>query len=68
MSDQKYSAIQAPHVMMCVGPDGSGKTSLIDDIKQTVRSTLRGRYPVPERFINPGTSDNEAFTREHVFA
>ena len=39
--------------MMFAGPNGSGKTSLIDDIKQTGLSTLRGHYPVPERFINP---------------
>jgi len=53
MSDPKHSAFQAPHVMMFAGPNGSGKTSLIDDIKQTGLSTLRGHYPVPERFINP---------------
>jgi len=53
MSDPKYSAGRAPHVMMFAGPNGSGKTSLIDDIKQTGLSTLRGHYPVPERFINP---------------
>jgi len=53
MSDPKSSAGQAPHVMMFAGPNGSGKTSLIDDIKQTGLSTLRGHYPVPERFINP---------------
>jgi predicted ABC-type ATPase len=35
MSDPKHSAVQALHVMMFAGPNGSGKTSLIDDIKQT---------------------------------
>ncbi|KQN65206.1 hypothetical protein ASF04_20050 [Duganella sp. Leaf61] len=53
MSDPKSSADQTPHVMMFAGPNGSGKTSLIDDIRQTGLSTLRGHYLVPERFINP---------------
>jgi len=53
MPESNFAAGAAPHVMMFAGPNGSGKTSLIDDIKQTGLSTLRGHYPVPERFINP---------------
>jgi predicted ABC-type ATPase len=39
--------------MIFARPNGSGKTSLIDDMRQSGLATLRGVYPVPERFINP---------------
>ena len=39
--------------MIFAGPNGSGKTSLIDDIKETGLATVQGVYPVPTLFINP---------------
>lgn len=39
--------------MVFAGPNGSGKTSLIDEIKQTGLATVRGVYPLPAYFINP---------------
>lgn len=39
--------------MVFAGPNGSGKTSVIEEIKQTGLATVHGVYPVPARFINP---------------
>jgi predicted ATPase len=33
--------------MIFARPNGSGKTSLIDDMRQSGLATLRGVYPVP---------------------
>lgn len=41
------------HAVVFAGPNGSGKTSLIDEIKQTGLATVRGVYPLPAYFINP---------------
>ncbi len=41
------------HVIVFGGPNGSGKTSLIDEVRVTGLKTLKGVYPVPETFINP---------------
>ncbi|MES2830636.1 MAG: zeta toxin family protein [Pseudomonadota bacterium] len=41
------------HVMMFAGPNGSGKTSLIDQIRETGLQALGGLFPVPKIFINP---------------
>lgn len=53
MSNANPAPGQALHAMIFAGPNGSGKTSLIDDIRQSGLATLQGVYPVPERFINP---------------
>lgn len=39
--------------MIFAGPNGSGKTSLIEEIKQTGLETVRGVHPLPAYFINP---------------
>lgn len=41
------------HVMMFAGPNGSGKTSLIDDITQSGLAPVRHVYPFPASVINP---------------
>ncbi|SHN12950.1 Predicted ABC-type ATPase [Duganella sacchari] len=41
------------HAVVFAGPNGSGKTSLIDEIKKTGLATVRGVYPLPAHFINP---------------
>jgi len=41
------------HVVIFAGPNGSGKTSLIDEVKSTGLQVLDKHYPVPENFINP---------------
>ncbi len=41
------------HVMMFAGPNGSGKTSLIDDIVHTGLAPVRHVYPLPASVINP---------------
>lgn len=45
--------ISPMHVIVFGGPNGSGKTSLIDEVRKTGLQTLRGVYPVPQYFINP---------------
>lgn len=41
------------HVVIFAGPNGSGKTSLIEQIQQTGLETVRSVYPLPAYFINP---------------
>jgi len=41
------------HVIIFGGPNGSGKTSLIDEVRQTGLATVSRVYKVPQRFINP---------------
>ncbi len=53
MSEEKKKNQLEPHVVMFAGPNGSGKTSLIDELKQNGLATRQGTYPVPELFINP---------------
>ena len=40
-------------MVVFAGPNGSGKTSLIDEIKETGLETVKGVYPRPAYFINP---------------
>ena len=53
MSDEKKDNALDLHVVVFAGPNGSGKTSPIDAIKQTGLATVRGVYPLPAYFINP---------------
>ncbi|MGV7209265.1 zeta toxin family protein [Oxalobacteraceae bacterium A2-2] len=41
------------HVIVFGGPNGSGKTSLIDEVKATGLQSVNRVYKIPERFINP---------------
>lgn len=43
----------SPYVVVFAGPNGSGKTSLIDQIKKTGLAALGGIFPIPTYFINP---------------
>lgn len=52
MAEKKQNPL-ALHVVVFAGPNGSGKTSLIDEIKKTGLQTVRGVYPLPAQFINP---------------
>jgi len=47
------SAQDAPFVIIFAGPNGSGKTSLIDEVRNTGLAALGDVFPVPEYFINP---------------
>lgn len=42
-----------PYVVVFAGPNGSGKTSLIDEVKKTGLAALGGIFPIPTYFINP---------------
>lgn len=53
MSDEKKPTKLDRNVVVFAGPNGSGKTSLIDDIKETGLATVQNVYPVPTLFINP---------------
>lgn len=53
MPDEKEDKQLDLHVVVFAGPNGSGKTSLIDEIKVTGLETVRGVYPLPAYFINP---------------
>jgi predicted ABC-type ATPase len=53
MSNDKKDIVLDLHVVVFAGPNGSGKTSLIDEIKQTGLETVKGVYPLPAYFINP---------------
>ena len=53
MSEKNEDPALDLHVVVFAGPNGSGKTSLIDEIKQTGLATVRGVYPLPAYFINP---------------
>ena len=55
MRDNSTRALQqeGKHVIVFAGPNGSGKTSLIDEVKQTGLKAVNRVYAVPERFINP---------------
>jgi predicted ABC-type ATPase len=41
------------YVVVFAGPNGSGKTSLIDEVKKTGLAALGGVFPIPTDFINP---------------
>jgi len=53
MTDEQKNAALDLHVVVFAGPNGSGKTSLIDEIKETGLASVRGVYPLPAYFINP---------------
>jgi len=53
MSNEKSDHLRGAYVVVFAGPNGSGKTSLIDELKQTGLATFRGAYPLPSYFINP---------------
>lgn len=42
-----------PFAIVFAGPNGSGKTSLIDEVRATGLAALGNVFPVPEYFINP---------------
>lgn len=44
MSDKKEASQLERHVVLFAGPNGFGKTSLIDEIKETGLETVRGVY------------------------
>ena len=53
MADAKDPFGLSPLVVIFAGPNGSGKTSLIEELKQTGLATMRGVVPLPTYFINP---------------
>ena len=53
MPAEKNKNLLDLHVVVFAGPNGSGKTSLIDEIKETGLETVKGVYPLPAYFINP---------------
>jgi predicted ABC-type ATPase len=53
MANEKKDNELDLHVVVFAGPNGFGKTSLIDEIKETRLATVRGVYPLPAYFINP---------------
>jgi predicted ABC-type ATPase len=53
MSNEITSDVLDLHVVVFAGPNGSEKTTLIDEIRQTGLATVRGVYPLPAYFINP---------------
>lgn len=54
MADDKDESALGLLVVVFAGPNGSGKTSLIEELKQTGLATMRGVVPPPNCFINPG--------------
>jgi len=53
MADIQDKADIGPLVVVFAGPNGSGKTSLIDELRITGLATMRGIVPLPAYFINP---------------
>ena len=53
MANKKTESAIGPLVVVFAGPNGSGKTSLIDELKLTGLATMRGVVPLPAYFINP---------------
>ncbi|MYN29196.1 zeta toxin family protein [Duganella levis] len=53
MADNQETSATSPLVVVFAGPNGSGKTSLIEELKQTGLATMRGVVPLPTYFINP---------------
>lgn len=52
MSSKKQNLL-ALHAVVFAGPNGPGKTSLINAIKANGLKTVNGLYPIPDQFINP---------------
>ena len=42
-----------PYAFVFAGPNGSGKTSLVNEVKENGLQTAEGLCPLPELFINP---------------
>lgn len=53
MTTQNPPTQDSPYVVVFAGPNGSGKTSLIDEVKKTGLAALGGIFPIPTYFINP---------------
>lgn len=53
MTDENNKSAHDLHVMVFAGPNGSGKTSLIEQIRETGLETVKGVYALPAYFINP---------------
>jgi predicted ABC-type ATPase len=53
MTTTKLILQDSPYVVVFAGPNGSGKTSLIDEVKKTGLAALGGIFPIPTYFINP---------------
>lgn len=53
MADDNDVSVQGPLVVVFASPNGSGKTSLIEELKQIGLATTRGVVPLPSYFINP---------------
>jgi predicted ABC-type ATPase len=53
MTSTKLAPQNSPYVVVFAGPNGSGKTSLIDEVKKTGLAALGGIFPIPAYFINP---------------
>lgn len=53
MTSTNLSPQNTPYVVVFAGPNGSGKTSLIDEVKKTGLAALGGVFPIPTYFINP---------------
>jgi predicted ABC-type ATPase len=53
MTSTNIEPQKSPYVVVFAGPNGSGKTSLIDEVKKTGLAALGGIFPIPTHFINP---------------
>lgn len=53
MTSANLSLQNLPYVVVFAGPNGSGKTSLIDEVRKTGLAALGGIFPIPSDFINP---------------
>lgn len=53
MTSANLSLQNLPYVVVFAGPNGSGKTSLIDEVRKTGLAALGGTFPIPTDFINP---------------
>lgn len=62
MADEKKDNALDLHVMVFAGPNGSGKTSLIDEFKLTGLATVRGVSPAAAR---PTTGEKNATWKEN---
>jgi predicted ABC-type ATPase len=53
MDNDKSTRVGGLHVVVFAGPNGSGKTSLIDEIRASGLRSVGGVFPLPTHFINP---------------
>jgi predicted ABC-type ATPase len=59
MADDNDESALGPLVVVFAGPNGSGKTSLIEELKHTGLATMRGVVALPNYFINPDQVAND---------